>query len=88
MITRVTVDNVETFLGAPVVFNYGAMYPIQPGKITGWDIIPANKFFDASVYLIAEMECVESGEKKTERVTQFVDMGIGTYLEETYYRVR
>jgi len=88
MITRVTVDNVETFVGAPVVFNYGAMYPIQPGKIIGWDIIPATKFFDASVYLIAELECVETGITKKERVTQFTDSGIGTYLEENYYRVR
>jgi hypothetical protein len=88
MITRVTVDNVETFVGAPVVFNYGAMYPIQPGKIIGWDIIPASKYFDASVFLIAELECVETGITKKERVTQFVDMGIGTYLEDVYCRVR
>jgi hypothetical protein len=88
MITRVTVDNVETFVGAPVVFNYGAMHPIQPGKIIGWDIIPATKFFDASVYLIAELECVETGITKKERVTQFTDSGIGTYLSEVYCRVR
>lgn len=81
---KIDFDNFEQFpVGTKIEFHFGAYYPICEGQITGYEIVPACKWFPADVRLTAEYFCHEDEEMVQTTITSFVDKGIGTYLIET-----
>lgn len=86
MTTNVTFDNYEDFpVGTKVVFNFGAYFPLCDGKITGWNVEPATKFFPARIWL--EAEYFDPSEERVVKttVTQFTTRGIGVYINEVFH---
>lgn len=80
---KIDFSNFEQFpVGTKVEFNFGAYYPICEGEVTGYEIVPATKYFPAEVRLTAEYFCHEEEKMKTTTITRFTEMGIGTYLIE------
>jgi hypothetical protein len=76
----ITPENVDTFpVGTTVETNYGAYYAPIEGRVIGYEILAARKFFPVSAHLVVEQE---NGEVTT--VTMLsdpaIDKGIGTYL--------
>lgn len=81
--TEITIDNFNQYpVGTAVEFNFGAYYPTREGVVTGYKIISASKWFDASVCLVAEYNDLDTDEVVETTITRFVDKGIGTYLIE------
>lgn len=78
---KIDFTNFEQFpVGTKIEFNFGAYYPICEGNITGYEIIPASKYFPADVRLTAEYFCHEDEKMVETTVTSFTEKGIGTYL--------
>lgn len=80
---KIDFTNFEQFpKGTKVEFNFGAYYPTCEGEVTGYEIVPATKYFPADVRLTAEYFCHETEAVVSTTITRFTDIGIGTYLIE------
>jgi len=80
---KIDFTNFEQFpKGTKVEFHFGAYYAICEGQVTGYEILPATKYFPADVRLTAEYFCHEEQKMVQTTITRFTEIGIGTYLIE------
>lgn len=81
--TPITIENFADYpKGTKLEFHFGAYYPTVEGIVTGYEVLPATKWFPSQVRLLAEYNDINTDEVVQTTVTQLTDKGIGVYLLE------
>jgi hypothetical protein len=81
---RITAENMTSIaIGTKVVMVWGAYYPTEEGLVVDYEIMPPSKFFPAKYMVV-----VEGSNGQIHDTTEFVNSGVGIYLESVYMQPR